>query len=129
MKIIALCLTLFAANAFAATVATNALTWQSIASTTVNGNTNAVTGATAPPHQFIIQYGALGTTNTNSLRIAIQLSLDSTNWITVTNWFPVGTNAAVETFTPNLNSLTMYTRVEVQTSNTISAGVLSTRRQ
>lgn len=129
MKTLIACILLFAGTAGAATIATNVFDLQSVASTTALGYTNTVSGVSAPTRQFIIQHGALGSVNTNDLRIAAQFSFDNQTWTTIGTFKPANTNAAVEIWNPSFQSLTCYMRLEIETSNTITVGVISTRAQ
>lgn len=130
-KLILLCAAIVPLCASAGLVATNAITLQSVASTTVNGLTNQVTGITLPARTYLVQNtGITGPADgTNALVINIQASFDGVNWTTIATYRPSRTNATVDTFAPSVNALTAYTRVQAVTTNTVSVGVTATFNQ
>lgn len=118
----------------AALVATNAISLQSIASTTVNGLTNSVAGISLPNKTYLVQNtGIPGATN-NIFTVNIQASFDGSNWTTIATYTPtaiagITTNATVESFNPSVNNLTAFTRVQAITTNTVTVGVTSVQQQ
>lgn len=117
--------------ASAGLVATNAISLQSVATTTFNGITNSVSGISLPSRSYLIQNtGITGPSDgTNALVVNIQYSFDGSNWQTVATYRPSRTNATVDTYTPSVNSLTVFTRVQAVTTNTVTVGVTSTYNQ
>ena len=62
------------------------------------------------------------TNATNAILWEIQVSVDNTNYLTLTNARPNVTNAAVRTFAPDLSRLPIYFRVRTITTNGLPAG-------
>ncbi len=120
-------LALTACTARAGLVATNAITLQSIATTTVNGITNTVSGVVLPSRSYLIQNTGIPgvATGTNALVVNIQASFDGVNWTTIATYRPSSTNATVDTYAPNVNAVTAYTRIQAVTTNTVTVGVTS----
>ena len=118
-------------GAHAGLVATNAITLQSIATTTVNGLTNTVPGVVLPARSYLIQNTGIPgvATGTNALTVNIQASFDGVNWTTVATYHPSSTNATVDTYAPNVNAVTAYTRIQAVTTNTVTVGVTSVYQQ
>jgi PBP1b-binding outer membrane lipoprotein LpoB len=129
MKVIVVILLLLSvACARAQIVATNALSLQSVATTTVNGTAFSLGGISIPKRQHIIQHNGIAgqTTNnigTNSLTVTIQLSFDNTNWTTISTYNPALTNATVDLFAPSTHDITCYMRAQAVTTNTVTVGV------
>lgn len=117
----------------AAITGTNAFDLQSVASTTNTGNGFAVTGVIIPTRTLLIQHlGIAGQTNatgpgTNSLQVEDQFSFDGSNFVTLATYKPSRTNATVDAFTPVLDNVTIYRRMRVITTNTITVGVTATK--
>lgn len=107
-------------------VATNAITLQSIAATTVNGLTNSVT-VSLPSKTYLVQHTGIPgvATGTNALVVNVQASFDGANWTTIATYRPNSTNATVDSYQPAVNSITAYTRIQAVTTNTVTAGVTS----
>ena len=123
MRILAIILAVFtAASAHAALTSTNLFTFAPVNGTT-NGNNFSLAGVYLPQRSYLIQNG--GTTNaagTNAWSVAIQISLDGTNFTTVATYRPSTTNAAMDVYTPSLSSQTITARAQIITTNPISVG-------
>jgi hypothetical protein len=91
--------------------------------TTSNSPAASVGTFTVPRGALYLAHGAL--TATNNLPVKIQLSLDGTNFITVsTNW-PSSTNATAatpETIWPAFTGNSVYMRISVTTTNSVEVG-------
>lgn len=111
---------------------------------TVNGTSNgvavSVSGVRVPSAVYYIQTGGItnapynitnvvnGVTNvvngaTNSVRIPIAVSLDGTNWVTLTNLYPLNTNATIHAVELGSVAIPVYLRPQVVTTNPITVGV------
>lgn len=105
-----------------------------------NGSTSAVSAVRVPLQTFYLQSGQItnapayatnvvgGVTNvvnvnTNVVKLAWQLTLDGTNWVTVTNLYRHSTNAGIDSTAVQINSLAVTQRVVITTSNSIPVGV------
>lgn len=113
---------------------------------TTNGTAVAVSGVRVPAAIIYLQTGGNGITNvidwqtnvvsgvtnivntrTNVIHALLQVSLDNANWITIDNFYPLLTNGPatgtnIATFSPS-NSVPMYMRAQVFTSNSLPVGV------
>ena len=71
----------------------------------------------------------LGVTNvvnaaTNAVTCNIQFSLDNTNWIRLATFHPLATNAAIDALYLPSNTLPVYLRSQVITTNALTVGVM-----
>lgn len=107
--------------------ATNLLNLSVISNTTSNGNSFSLTGVYLPPRTFIIQNNGLA--NTNALTGSNQFSLDGSNWVTLSIYQPAVTNSMADTYTPNVGSVTIYQRIILVTTNSVTAGVTMLQTQ
>ena len=73
-----------------------------------------------PAGTFLIQNGGL--TATNALRVNVQLSVDNTNWLTVSTYWPSATNATTETYIPSYAAQSIYIRAQAVTTNSVNVG-------
>lgn len=127
--ILALLLTLALTLPAAGTLTgTNALNLQVVATATSNGTAFAVLNVAMPPRVFLIQHAGItgqvsSVIGTNSLKVNVQWSTDATNWTTLRTYTPAVTNAVVETYAPDLSTLTLYLRAQAVTTNTVTVGV------
>lgn len=139
LKTIILALILPAFTLLAQPTLTSAFDYQAVAGT-ANGSTSAVAAVRVPLQTFYLQSGQItnapayatnivgGVTNvvnvnTNVVKASWQLTLDGTNWVTITNLYRSSTNAGIDTYAVQINSLTVTQRVVVTTSNSIPVGV------
>lgn len=118
--------------------------------TPANGTTNGtgvyVSGVRVPVGTVFVQLGGNGITNaidwqtnvvsgvtnivntrTNIIHAFLQASVDNANWITIDNFYPLTTNGPasgtnISNFGPS-NSVPMYLRVQLISSNSIPVGV------
>ena len=88
--------------------------------TTENSPALAVGGFSLPRGVFLISHGTL--TETNALRINIQVSLDGSNFITAATWWPARTNAWSVNFSPNYAAQTIWLRAQAVTTNAVQVG-------
>ena len=114
--------------AHAVITATNAINLQAIATTTVNGATNTVTGVALPNRTYLIQNTGIPGAAT-ALTVNVQASFDGVNWTTVGTYNPTSTNATVDSFNPVVNNITAYTRVQAITTNTVTVGITTVHNQ
>lgn len=123
-------LVLFSVPVRAAIVATNSINLQSVATTTVNGLTNTIANVALPQRTYLIQNtGITGPADgTNALTVNVQVSFDGTTWTTVGTYHPTRTNATVDTYTPSINAVTAYMRIQAVTTNTVTVGVTEIRQ-
>ena len=115
---------LLACVCHSAQTSTNSVTYQTVNNATNSGNSIPLTSVSVPSVTYIIQQGGLATTN--ALYVNVQFSFDNVNWATLTNFYFPATNAAVATFVPNLNPVTVYVRAQACTTNSVSVGVTAT---
>jgi hypothetical protein len=106
-------------------VGTNSLSLQAVATTTVNGTAFSLGGISIPTRQHLIQNtGITGPSNgTNALVVNVQLSMDGSNWVTVSTYRPTTTNATVDLFAPSTHDIACYMRAQAVTTNTVTVGV------
>ena len=127
-----LLLLLMTMPAAAAMVGTNAFDYQVSIAVTNNGGTSAVANVSIPTRVFLIQHSGItgqlsSVSGTNSLRVEPQFSFDGSNWTTKAVYIPPRTNSTVDTFQPDFANVTVYMRVLVKTTNTITVGVTSVK--
>jgi len=95
---------------------------------TINGTSNSAPVAVGtvfyPRGTFLVQHGSLG--STNALTLYAQVSLDGTNFLTISTWRPTNTSAATETFTLGYGSVTNHLRVQVVTTNAVTVNAIYT---
>ncbi len=93
----------------------------------VNGTTNSPsitnTTVTLQPGSFLISNGGLS--NTNALRVNLQVSVDNTNFVNVATYGPSSTNATTDAFNPSYTNQTIYIRAQVVTTNAVNVGVIA----
>ena len=65
--------------------------------------------------QFSVTHGGLA--NTNDIKLNIQATLDSANYVTVGSWSPAFTNAGTEIIYQGVYSVTNLVRCQVVTTN------------
>ncbi len=101
-------------------------TWLVGTMATVNGTSNSVSMVmgtmSLPPGFVVVNNGGLN--NTNDLTVRAQISLDDTNFVTVSTWQPTTTNAGSAVFAPMYAAQTLRIRIQVVTTNAINVGVL-----
>jgi hypothetical protein len=106
--------------------ATNLLTYQSVNGTN-NGGWFVVGTVTIPQTALLIQTGGLP--STNAMTNYIQFGLDTNNATTVQTFRPSATNAGISQVTVSNNTITIYGRVQVTTTNANSVGVTALTSQ
>lgn len=106
--------------------ATNLLTYQSVNGTN-NGGWFVVGTVTLPQTAFLIQNSGLP--SLNAMTNYIQFGLDTNNATTVQSFRPTSTNAGIAQITVSNNTLTIYGRVQVTTTNANSVGVTALTSQ
>jgi hypothetical protein len=98
----------------------NLLTYTAINAATNNGSAVIIGAARITMPHYAVQNGGL--TATNALVSYVQISLDGTNFMTIsTNW-PTITNAGIATITVRAQSLNVYSRIVHVTTNNVSVG-------
>lgn len=89
--------------------------------TTSNSTALAAGTFAMPAGYFLIQNAGL--TETNALRVNVQVSVDNTNFLTVATYYPAATNAATERYSPSYSAQTIYIRAQAVTTNSVNVGV------
>lgn len=129
-KLISLLLLLLALpSARAALTATNLLSLQPLSAGTNNTASYSPTAVlTIAPQTFLVQN--TGLVDTNALLGYVQISFDGTNFVNTGQFYQAtSTNAAVDTFTPNLSTNTIWLRLSIVNTNAVTNGVVSVRQQ
>ena len=106
--------------------ATNLLSLQSVNGTNF-GNWFVIGQVTIPQTAFLIQNGGLP--STNAMTNYIQLGFDTNNATTVQVFKAGATNAGIAQVTISNNTITVYGRVQVTTTNANNIGVTALTSQ
>jgi hypothetical protein len=92
---------------------------------TVNNTTSNSTAISVSPHPvYLSNFGFAnnGLTDTNALQMNVQLSLDGTNFVTISSWKSSVTNAGAYGYTVTPTNWPVYMRVQSVTTNNVSVG-------
>lgn len=93
---------------------------------TLNGTTNTTSfsagSVTVPAITYQIQNNGLA--STNALTGYAQVSVDNTNFLTYDTYHPTLTNATVDVFIPSTAPQTLYFRLQLVSTNSVSVGAL-----
>jgi hypothetical protein len=89
--------------------------------TTNSASVTLTETAAVSAHTLFVQ--TAGMSNTNALSIAGQVSLDNTNWLTISTFVPAATNAGTVTWSTLATNMLLYGRVVVTTTNSVQLGV------
>ena len=108
-------------KSFAGITYSNSVVYQTINSATNYGSAVIIGSARVPQPNYMISHGGLATTN--AMYAIIQNSLDGINWTSVsTNTFAVTNGPATMAVALGTQSMTVFSRVVIVTTNSVNAG-------